>query len=142
MMNWKKLASLPASFVVQPAFRCKDDPNIDVYTIAGFACKVCGSEKPDYYEMATRLMDEPELFPYAHVVVDEGHIFGISDIEGACVLEMLRDAVYSIQELRIVGDMDEDGCRRLLEHMGVEPTRRPARKLANEFGVKLMRQKF
>lgn len=75
------------------ALRCKDNPNIDVYTIAGFACKICGSEKPDYYEMAMRLMDEPELFPYAHVVVDEGQDFGISDIEGAFVLETLRDAV-------------------------------------------------
>lgn len=75
------------------ALRCEGYPNIDVYTIAGFACKVCGSEKPDYYEMASRIMDEPGNFPYVHVVIDEGQDFGISDIEGAFVLDVLRDAV-------------------------------------------------
>ena len=73
--------------------RCRDYSNIDVYTIAGFACKMCSSEKPDYYELASHIMDNPESFPYTHIVVDEGQDFGISDIEEAFVLDTLRDAV-------------------------------------------------
>ena len=68
---------------------------IDYYTIDGFACKTCNTEEPDYSALAYSLMEmyEDNSFPYKHIVVDEGQDFGIEMIDGAGVLDLLREIV-------------------------------------------------
>lgn len=80
------------------ARRCEDTPEIDVYTIPGYACKICNSPKPDYYSLTETLMEHPEVLSYDHIVIDEGQDFGLEDIEGAMVLETLRSIVESRTE--------------------------------------------
>lgn len=75
--------------------RCKDVPDIDVYTISGYACKACNSPKPDYLNLSETLMENPGAFPYDHIVIDEGQDFGLKDIEDAMVLETLHSIVES-----------------------------------------------
>ena len=77
------------------ARRCKDVPEIDVYTIPGYACKVRSSIEPNYAALTEELMEHPESFPYDHIVIDEGQDFGLKAIEDAMVLETLRDIVES-----------------------------------------------
>lgn len=80
------------------AKRCKNIPEIDVYTIPGYACKVRDTLEPNYSALSEELMEHPERFPYDHIVIDEGQDFGIKAIEDAMVLETLRDIVESRQE--------------------------------------------
>ena len=79
------------------ARRCKNVPEIDVYTIPGYACKVCDSSKPNYLALTEELMEHPEAFPYDHIVIDEGQDFGLKAIEDAMVLETLQSIVESRQ---------------------------------------------
>lgn len=79
------------------ARRCKNVPEIDVYTIPGYACKVCDSSKPNYLALTEGLMEHPEAFPYDHIVIDEGQDFGLKAIEDAMVLETLQSIVESRQ---------------------------------------------
>ena len=80
------------------AQKCSNTPQIDVYTIPGYACKVLNSSKPDYLALTEKLMERPDSFPYDHIVIDEGQDFGLKDIEDAMVLETLRDIVESRPE--------------------------------------------
>ena len=80
------------------AKRCKNVPEIDVYTIPGYACKVCDTFEPNYLALGEELMEHPERFPYDHIVIDEGQDFGIKAIEDAMILETLRDIVESRKE--------------------------------------------
>ena len=66
--------------------------NIDFYSIAGFACKLCNTAKPDYAKLKSKLEDMylSESFPYRHVIVDEGQDFGKEAIEEADILEQLK----------------------------------------------------
>lgn len=80
------------------ARRCSDVPEIDAYTIPGYACKVCNSPEPNYASLAEELMEHPESFPYQHIVIDEGQDFGLKAIEDAMVLETLRSIVDSRPE--------------------------------------------
>lgn len=68
--------------------RCSDTPNIDVYTIDAFATKIIGSI--DYPRMVELIAENEELFPYEHIVIDEGQDFGKEEIEKAEVLEWLQ----------------------------------------------------
>lgn len=56
--------------------RCQGINNLDVYTIDSFAKKICGTI--DYEKLQNSLIDNPESFPYLHLVVDEGQDFGPS----------------------------------------------------------------
>ena len=77
------------------ARRLSNDPNVEVRTIASFACKMCGTPKPDYCDLADRLLDcaDGVGFPYRHVVIDEGQDFGVEDIEQSGILELLLEIV-------------------------------------------------
>ena len=77
------------------ARRCKDTPAIDIYTISGYACKICNSPNPDYLKLSELLMENSESFPYDHIVIDEGQDFGLKPIEDAMVLETLHNIVES-----------------------------------------------
>lgn len=54
--------------------RCADHEKIDVYTIDAFSCKICG--EIDYSLLQDYLLEDPALFPYSHLVIDEGQDFG------------------------------------------------------------------
>ena len=75
--------------------------NIDFYTIAGFACKLCVSAKPDYKQASERLEDMylTGTFPYMHVIVDEGQDFGTEDIEESDVLQIIHDTIMDNDEI-------------------------------------------
>ena len=69
------------------------DENIEYSTIAGFACRLCHTPKPDYDALERLLMTmwENKSFPYRHVIVDEGQDFGSDDI--AEVLETMKSII-------------------------------------------------
>lgn len=71
------------------------DENIHFYTMAGFACKVCNSESPDYDKLQYKLIDMSisHSFPYKHVVIDEGQDFGVDAIEESDVLQSIYDII-------------------------------------------------
>lgn len=67
---------------------------VDVYTIAGFACRVCDSAVPDYDGLADWLIGREEDatgFPFDSVVIDEGQDFGIEAIDRAMIVDILEN---------------------------------------------------
>lgn len=72
-------------------------PNVDHYTIDGFACKICNTPKADFGDLEYRLleMEEEHLFPYQHIIIDEGQDFGQSRIEEASILKQLENIILS-----------------------------------------------
>ena len=75
--------------------------NIDFYTIAGLACKLCSTSKPNYKQAGEKLEDMylTGTFPYLHVIVDEGQDFGTEDIEESDVLQIIHDTIMDNEEL-------------------------------------------
>ena len=69
--------------------------NIDFFTIAALACKICGTTTASYQNLKSRLDDMyfRGNFPYKHIVVDEGQDFGADVIDELEILELLRDIV-------------------------------------------------
>lgn len=81
---------------------CSGIRNIEVYTIAGYACHIInGSNGPNYQALANRLLDEGEGFEYDHIIIDEGQDFGVAEIEDA----MLLDTFKSLIDLKPNGTM-------------------------------------
>ena len=70
---------------------CKGIDGIDVYSIAGYACKECNTPSPDYAKLSEQLefYYTAENYKYKHVVVDEGQDFAVDAIKQADVLEVL-----------------------------------------------------
>ncbi len=64
-------------------------------TVAGFACKLCGTAVPDYNRAKSVLEDMyiSGSFPYRHIIVDEAQDFGSEIIEEADILRILYDIV-------------------------------------------------
>ncbi len=50
------------------AERCRDTLNIDVFTIAKYACRATGASTPDYQILADQLMAHEDDFPYDHII--------------------------------------------------------------------------
>lgn len=67
--------------------RCSDFANIDVYTIDALCMRMVGNL--DFGELVSKISENTSLFPYRHVVVDEGQDFGQEAIEEADVLGYL-----------------------------------------------------
>ncbi|WP_311146645.1 nuclease-related domain-containing DEAD/DEAH box helicase [Stomatobaculum longum] len=68
---------------------------VSYYTIAGFACKICNTVKPDYNELKSKLEDYyiSGSFPYKHVVIDEGQDFGSEAIEETDIIQLIYDII-------------------------------------------------
>ena len=68
-------------------------PDVDFYTIDGFACKMCKTSEANYYQLKEALETAIALdtFEYKHILVDEGQDFGQVDIESSGVLDLLAD---------------------------------------------------
>ena len=75
--------------------RCKEYENVEAWTIAGFACKLCRTSEPDYEALVYRLLEYEELgdFPYEHIIVDEGQDFGVDALAETAVLDELKQLV-------------------------------------------------
>ena len=71
------------------------EENVDYYTIAGLACKICNTSAPDYSKLRSYLEDMylSEAFPYQHVIVDEGQDFGIDIIDEADILQQIKEII-------------------------------------------------
>lgn len=70
--------------------------NIDYMTISKLAVKMCGSN--DFAKLSKKLNDiyGLDLFPYKHIIVDEGQDFGKDEIEEADILDQLRALVEDV----------------------------------------------
>ena len=68
---------------------------IDFYTIDGYACRICNTDKPDYAQLCEKLIEisESGTFRYKHIIVDEGQDFGIDSIEENDVIQLLKELV-------------------------------------------------
>ena len=106
-------------------------PNVDFYTIGGFACKLCNTQTADFNDLELRLLEieEARSFPYQHVIIDEGQDFGQSRIEEANILKQLEDIILSsdhgtfyvfydklqlVQSAKLPAFYDEAVCRLTL----------------------------
>lgn len=78
-------------------------PNVDYFTIAGLACKLCRSATPDYSRLKELLegMYFSGEFPYKHVIVDEGQDFGVEGLYETDILSLLQ--------LIVSGDSSNEG---------------------------------
>jgi len=75
--------------------------NISYYTIAGFACKLCNTATPNYEKASEKLEDMyiSGVFPYKHVIIDEGQDFGTEVIEETDIIQLIHDIVVDHEEL-------------------------------------------
>ena len=75
--------------------RCGEYDCVDVYTIAGYACKACGTPEPNYERLSLGLIQryEAKSFQYKHVIVDEGQDFGVESVEQAEILSTIAELV-------------------------------------------------
>lgn len=68
---------------------------VDIYTIDGFACKICNSESSDMQRLSEELEKEffNGAFPYKHVIIDEGQDFGQTYLLENSILDLLQTIV-------------------------------------------------
>ena len=73
---------------------------VNYYTVAGFACKICNTAKPDYGKLKSRLEDYyiSGNFPFKHVIIDEGQDFGNDDIEEADIIQLIHDIIVDTDQ--------------------------------------------
>lgn len=71
--------------------RCQGYRNVDVYTVAGYACRELDAREPDFAALEERLEARyaSESFVYRHVIVDEGQDFAVPELEQAGLLQTL-----------------------------------------------------
>lgn len=73
---------------------------VSYYTIAGFACKICNTTRPDYKELKLKLEDYyiSSSFPYKHVIIDEGQDFGSEIIEEMDIIQLIHDIIVDVDQ--------------------------------------------
>ena len=73
---------------------------VSYYTIAGFACKICNTVKPNYNELKAKLEDYyiSGFFPYKHVIIDEGQDFGSEAIEETDIIQLIHDIIVDTDQ--------------------------------------------
>lgn len=73
---------------------------VSYYTIAGFACKICNTARPDYKELKSKLEDYyiSGSFPYKHVIIDEGQDFGSEAIEETDIIQLIHDIIVDTDQ--------------------------------------------
>lgn len=69
----------------------KELPTVKFYTIDGFACMLCKSGEANYskakIELEAQINDG--VFPYKHIIVDEGQDFGRENLDQSNLLDIL-----------------------------------------------------
>lgn len=77
--------------------RKNENPLIDFYSIDSYVVNLVGEIN---YNKANYMLDKaPELFPYEHVIIDEGQDFGSDSMEESDLLQ----TIYNIIELKETG---------------------------------------
>lgn len=73
---------------------------VSYYTIAGFACKICTTARPDYKGLKSKLEDYyiSGSFPYKHVIIDEGQDFGSEAIEETDIIQLIHDIIVDTDQ--------------------------------------------
>ena len=73
-------------------------PHVSYYTVAGLSQKLC--EKVDYKALQEKLtqMFLEGIFPYQHVIIDEGQDFGKEEIDEVEIIELLRENAIDNEE--------------------------------------------
>lgn len=73
---------------------------VSYYTIAGFACKMCNTAKPNYEQLKSKLEDYYIFgnFPFKHVIIDEGQDFGRDVIEETDILQLIHDIIVDADQ--------------------------------------------
>lgn len=73
-------------------------PHVSYYTVAGLSQKLC--EKVDYKALQEKLtqMFLEGIFPYQHVIIDEGQDFGKEEIDEVEIIELLREKAIDNEE--------------------------------------------
>ena len=71
--------------------------NVHYYTIDALACYLCNSTIADYDQLEDTLMEMyySGVFPYKHIIIDEGQDFGQNRIEESNIILMLESIVLS-----------------------------------------------
>ena len=71
--------------------------NVHYYTIDALACYLCNTSTADYGQLENTLMEMyySGVFPYKHVIIDEGQDFGQNRIEESSVIQTLESIVLS-----------------------------------------------
>lgn len=72
-------------------------PNVEYYTIDGFACKFCNSQAANFEELELQIIElvDNNQFPYVHIIIDEGQDLGQERIQSTKILELLEEIVLS-----------------------------------------------
>jgi len=75
-------------------------PNIDYYTIDGFACRMCNSASANYEELKLCLENHylEGTFPYKHIIIDEGQDFGHDFIEENDIIQLMESIIVDQDE--------------------------------------------
>ncbi len=75
-------------------------PNVDYYTIDGFACRMCNTPVADFNQLESVLLDlgANRSFPYMHIVIDEGQDFGQNRIEETDIIQLLEEIILSTEK--------------------------------------------
>lgn len=73
-------------------------PHVSYYTVAGLSQKLCA--KVDYKALQEKLMQMflEGIFPYQHVIIDEGQDFGKEEIDEVEIIELLRENAIENEE--------------------------------------------
>lgn len=73
---------------------------VSYYTIAGLACKICNTVKPNYEELKSKLEDYyiSGSFPFKHVIIDEGQDFGSEAIEESDIIQLIHDIIVDADQ--------------------------------------------
>lgn len=72
-------------------------PNVEYYTIDGFACKLCNSQTANFEELELQIIKlvDNNQFTYVHIIIDEGQDLGKERIQSTKILELLEEIVLS-----------------------------------------------
>ena len=73
-------------------------PHVSFYTVAGLSQKFC--KKVDYKALQEKLIEmfSEGLFPYQHVIIDEGQDFGKEEIDEVEIIDLLRENIIDNEE--------------------------------------------
>lgn len=69
--------------------------NVSYYTIYGFACKFCKTNIPEYNLLNEKLVEAyvQKIFPYTHLIIDEGKDFGQEQMEECKIIQLLEEVI-------------------------------------------------
>lgn len=72
-------------------------PNVEYYTIDGFACKLCNAQTADFEKLELQIIElvDKDQFPYTHIIIDEGQDLGQERIQSTKILGLLESIVLS-----------------------------------------------